>query len=102
MKRISLAMLFLAVVVPGPSSRAVATGPQHTGIIGPPPEVSICGQGTHTLTDPCTGAKTLLVSSHLDLDLFMGLHVRVSGRDAGIECRVIDVRRLRPVVERCN
>ena len=101
MKRATIAAVLLASVVLGPSSQTAAAGTQHTGIIGPPGN-SACLQGTHTLTDPCTGAKTLLQSTRLNLDLFLGMHVRVYGQDVGVECRVVDVRQIRPVVEHCH
>ena len=101
MKRAYLVVL-LAVVLLSPASRVGAAGTQHEGIIGPPPQVSGCLQGSHTLTDPCTGEEILLVSSKFSLDLFLGLHVRVSGPDVGVTCPVMDVRQIKQVVQKCS
>jgi hypothetical protein len=62
----------------------------YPGYIERPWTPTTCLQDSHFLTDPCTGAMTLLDESQaLDLDPFVCSHVDVDGPDVGLECQVI-------------
>jgi hypothetical protein len=62
---------------------------------------SSCPGATHVLRDPCSGAVTGLISTHVNLNLFLGLHVKVGGRGDGVACDVLEVRTLRLVPQKC-
>ena len=51
---------------------------------------SDCLEGSHMITDPCSGETTLLESPAVDLDAYLCAHAVVDGPDIGTECPVID------------
>jgi hypothetical protein len=58
---------------------------------------STCLEGTHVLTDPCTGFESALLDaqfSSVNLDGYLCQYVSVSGQDVGIECPIIGVQNL--------
>ena len=67
----------------------VSANIQSTGVIEPFPDPTICLQGSHIITDLCTGRAELLDEFWIDLDPFVCQHVFVEGPNVGVECRII-------------
>src|SRR5437899_6998122 len=73
------------------------TGLSGRGLLGLATGTSTCLEGTHVLTDPCTGFESALLDSQFSsvpLDSYLCQYVAVSGTDVGIECPIIGVDQL--------
>lgn len=96
--RIGIILLVPFLMAPGtPHNRGKVKLVGIVEVAGP----SVCQQETHLLRDPCTGEAVRLVSSRVNLDLFIGMHVKVSGPGVGVTCDVIAVRSILPVAQKC-
>ena len=79
---------------PPVSEDTVLTG---QGLLGLNTGTSTCLEGTHDLTNPCSGFQTILLDSFFSsvpLDNYLCQYVKVSGPDVGIECPDIGVETL--------
>ncbi len=79
---------------PPVSEDTVLTG---QGLLGLNTGTSTCLEGTHDLTNPCSGFQTILLDSFFSsvpLDNYLCQYVKVSGQDVGIECPDIGVETL--------
>jgi len=99
----------VALIAPGlgsPSGVALACNPTYSPLVfrGQVERASTspCLQETHILTDPCTGAETLLTSTQYNLDASLCSSITVSGPDVGVECPVIDVKTIDPSPPACT
>ena len=92
-------VIFGLVLLVTPSGIAPTT---YRGYIQTPWTPTSCIQGSHFLTDPCTGFMTLLKeSATLDLDAFACTYDVVDGPDIGIECEVIQPSSVVPASPVC-
>ncbi len=76
---------------PPASEDAVLTG---RGLLGLATGTTTCIEGTHDLTNPCTGTESVLLNSFFSsvpLDPYLCQYVSVSGQDVGVECPDIGV-----------
>ncbi len=99
----------IALVAPGlgsPSGVALACHPTYAPLVfrGQVERAtpSTCLEGTHELTDPCTGASVLLSSTQYSLDSYLCSYIAVSGPDIGVACQDIDVKALDPSPPVCT
>ena len=77
-------VLCLLMALPGVASAAIR------GYVERPWTPTTCLQGSHFLTDPCTGNISLADDTQaLDLDPYLCKYVVVNGPDIGVECTVI-------------
>jgi hypothetical protein len=98
MRIVRVGVLLIAPLLMAPGSPAHRVS--RVGIILAA-EPSSCLEGTHVLQDPCTGTAVRLASGQVNLNLFLGLHVKVGGRAGGTECEIIEVRSIRLVPQKC-
>lgn len=63
---------------------------------------SICMQGEYELRD-CANGRIVMVTpaSGLDLNPLVGQYVRITGRDVGVECRVIEASEVTVMADAC-
>lgn len=54
------------------------------------------------ITDPCSGATTVLESSVVNLDAYLCANVLVDGPDVGVECPVVDAQTIQGVDPACT
>ena len=79
---------------PPVSEDAVLT---EQGLLGLATGTNTCQEGTHDLTNPCSGSETVLLNSQfslIPLDNYLCQYVSVSGPDVGVECPDIGVQTL--------
>ena len=82
-------LLCLFALVAGQASAQVCV----TGVIETAPAISVCQQ---RLTHRLSSTRVHLISSTIDLNRYLGQNVRVTGRDVGVTCTVLDVSRVDP------
>ena len=99
----------VTLVAPGlgsPSGVALACHPTYAPLVFrgrvERAAASTCLEGTHLLSDPCTGSSVLLSSTRFNLDSYLCSDVVVSGPDIGVECPDIDVQSIDPSPPSCT